>query len=199
MSSENTSAETPILKLGGAGVKFSTTTAAFAEIQRSSEWCWAEQQRVGNTPALQFTGYGTDTITLPCTIFPGQAGTADTLSDLRKMADTPGNVYQLIDSAGTYHGDWVIKSISETYSAFRKTGEARKIEFNLTLARYKTVAENYKPASPEAIRAATKPTVEKFKAAIADGSRPAFLAPGKTPSGKTAGQIVAEQNKKNPL
>jgi phage protein U len=124
--------EKPVIALGEH--KFTTTTAAFAELSRASEYKWQEQARVTNDPVLQFTGYGVETLTLPLAI-GGGVGNPTTLSSLRGAADR-ATVFPLIDSKGAFHGNWVVKSIAETQKFFNPDGSARKIEFNVTLNRY---------------------------------------------------------------
>lgn len=124
--------ETP-LQLGT--FKFSTTAAAFAELQRASEWTWAEQTRIGGAPALQAVGKGADTLTLPVVTYPGQYGRESATATLRDMADAliP---YTLVDGRGRNHGQWAIRSISETQAHFLDNGAPRKIDFSLTLVKY---------------------------------------------------------------
>ena len=130
-----------LLKLGP--LAFRAQTAAFAEIQRSTEWAWEDQTRIGGTPALQYTGKGTQTITLPCVIYPAATdghgatpgGCVDALNNLHFAGDAATPLL-LVDGHGTNHGMWVIKSISETYSSLLADGAPRKVEFTLTLAKY---------------------------------------------------------------
>jgi phage protein U len=124
--------EIPVIALGTH--KFATTTAAFAELTRATEYKWQEQARIANDPVLQFTGYGVETLTLPLSI-GGGIGTADSLSQLRGDADR-ATVFPLCDSKGAFHGKWVIKSIAETQKFFAPDGSARKIDFSITLNRY---------------------------------------------------------------
>jgi phage protein U len=126
-------AETPIIALGR--LKFLTSTAAFKELARVSEYRWADQPRIANDPVLQFTGYGVETLTLPLECLPGSAGDAASLAELRQMAEA-AQPLTLVDSKCTFHGQWVIKGINEKQSAFRPDGSARKIEFEVSLARY---------------------------------------------------------------
>ena len=131
----STQKESPVLCFGT--VPFSVGQAAFTELERSSEYAWSAQSRVGNDPALQFTGYGEDTITLPCIVCPGaeMGGSVDALSTLRLIADA-GEPRILVDSKGTDHGTWIITSIAEKHTRFLPSGAARKIDFTLTLKRY---------------------------------------------------------------
>ena len=50
---------------------FELRTLPYQEMQRSMSWRHAEQSRVGERPALQFTGPDADTITLTGTVING--------------------------------------------------------------------------------------------------------------------------------
>ncbi|MGN0904453.1 MAG: phage tail protein [Alphaproteobacteria bacterium] len=50
--------------------RFCLKNAAYQTMQRSTEYNWQEQQRIGIEPALQFIGQGVDTIELPADCQP---------------------------------------------------------------------------------------------------------------------------------
>lgn len=113
---------------------FSLHTLAYQEFQRETNWRHPTSSRVGTNPARQYAGRGEDTITLPGILLPELAGTALSLDTLRYMADT-GKAYPLVEGTGRVHGLWVIESLGETKTLFFPDGAARRIEFNLKLAR----------------------------------------------------------------
>src|SRR5690606_31385097 len=78
---------------------FGLNTAAFQELNRNTEWRWPGQDVFEGVPALQFTGYGKDTITLPGVIFPEYWGGTGQLDALRALADQ-GQPQTLIDGRG---------------------------------------------------------------------------------------------------
>ncbi len=125
-------------------VRFSIESAAYDRLERSTQYNWASQQRLGDPdykylglggPALQYIGPGTDTITLNGTIFPQYHGGSLELTLMRLSAGL-GTALPLIDGSGMLWGRWVIESVNETKSVLFSDGAARKIEFTMTLRRY---------------------------------------------------------------
>ena len=83
----------------------------------------------------QFTGAGTDTITLPGLIYEEYGfGTRFALDELASMADT-GQGYVLMDGSGYLYGVFVIDSIDETKSILMDNGVPRKVDYTLKLSR----------------------------------------------------------------
>jgi phage protein U len=111
---------------------FGIATAAYQEFRRTSEWLWPSQQRFGSTPAVQSTGKGDETISLPGVIFPEWNGGTTQLDQLRDLADER-QPQTLVDGRGNALGQWVITGIEETGSNFAQAGVARKQEFTITL------------------------------------------------------------------
>ncbi len=123
----------PMLRLGS--FNFSINIAVFQEMSRSSEYRWPGQERFGQMPALQFTGIGDETITLPGVIFPQYKGSANAMEKIRAMA-AAGEPYLLLDAQGKIYGRWVITRVDETRSVFAAFAMPRKIEFSVTLQRF---------------------------------------------------------------
>lgn len=113
---------------------FGINTAAYQELSRQTSWRHTSNSRVGARSAYQFVGPGDDTITLSGWIAPGQMGLAMSIGMLRDMGDT-GKAWTLVDGLGLFHGIYVITDLTETGSYFNKFGQARKIEFSLSLTR----------------------------------------------------------------
>lgn len=114
---------------------FSIETAAYQELQRQTDWNFAQVDRFGARKASQYTGPGDDKITLPGVIYPGQTPSKTAALDvLRAMADT-GEAYQLMDGAGVILGWWFIRSIADSRSVFLIDGVARKADFSIALER----------------------------------------------------------------
>ncbi len=113
---------------------FSLETLAYQEFQRQTEWRHGSTPRIGTNPARQYLGRGDDSITLPGVLLPALAGTQLSLDTLRTMADT-GKAWPLVEGTGKIYGTWIIESLSETRTLFFRDGQARRIEFTLTLKR----------------------------------------------------------------
>jgi len=113
---------------------FSLETLAYQEFQRQTEWRHGSTSRIGTNPARQYLGRGDDSITLPGVLLPALAGSQLSLDALRTMADT-GKAWPLVEGTGKIYGTWIIESLSETRTLFFRDGQARRIEFTLTLKR----------------------------------------------------------------
>ena len=114
---------------------FSLSTAAYQQFSRATAYRWQGQNRYGQLPAQQFTGYGDDTITLAGVIIPEFSGGLHQLDKLRAEADK-GAPLPLIDGLGQLWWPWVIQSIEETQAVLLSNGLPRRLEFNLKLIRY---------------------------------------------------------------
>lgn len=122
----------PMLMLG-TQFKFALNTAVFQEMQRSSEYRWAAQDRFGQSPARQFTGIGDDTLTLPGVIFPEWKGSTNAMTTVRAMGAS-GQKFILMDSMGTMYGNWAVTRVDEAKSNFAAYTQPKKIEFVVALA-----------------------------------------------------------------
>lgn len=113
---------------------FSIQTVAYQSLSKSTTWRHAKQSRVGVRDAYQYVGIGDTTVTLPGWIAPGQIGSSFALDMLEGMANT-GKAFTLVDGLGIFHGVFVITGLKETHSHHNRFGQARKIEFELSLER----------------------------------------------------------------
>jgi phage protein U len=130
----NDSGNAPVLLMLG-GFKFSLNTAVFQELRRLTSWRWPAQERMGQLDALQSTGQGEDTITLPGVIYPDFKGGPGQLDDLRAIGDAKKPV-RLISASGQILGLWVIQSVEETASNFKPDGDPLKQEFTITIKKF---------------------------------------------------------------
>ncbi|MFA5248724.1 MAG: phage tail protein [Patescibacteria group bacterium] len=125
---------TMMLQLGA--FQFSTSTACFAELQRSASWEWAEQGIYQRTPALHYTGSAAETITISCTQLmrynsPLKSGA--TQAGLLRAEAEKGQPMQLVAADGRNLGQWAVVSIAETQSQFMRDGSPQKSTFELSL------------------------------------------------------------------
>ena len=127
-------AESIMLALG-RDYRFSVETAAYQTLERSTEYRWTQQERIGRRPASQFVGIGTDTITLEGYILPTYKGGLGQLGRMRDIAGR-GEPQLLSDAQGKVHGRWCITQIDEGHSIFMTGMVPRKITFTITLQHY---------------------------------------------------------------
>jgi phage protein U len=123
----------PMFMLGS--FRFSLNMAVFQEMHRTAEYRWPGQDRFGQLPALQYTGPGEETITLPGIIYPEWRGSANAMDMLRALA-AQGQPQTLLDAQGNLYGRWVVTQVDETRSIFAAFALPRKIEFSVTLKRF---------------------------------------------------------------
>ncbi|UXX40364.1 phage tail protein [Wolbachia endosymbiont of Oryzaephilus surinamensis] len=106
--------------------RFSLTERGFT---RRNEYRWPALERIGEKPLLQSIGPGEDVIELAGVIYSGGLGQINNMRNLSKPL-------LLIDGQGNILGHFVIVKIEETQKYFFPNGEARKIEFHLSLKHY---------------------------------------------------------------
>lgn len=118
---------------------FRMATIPYQSLERSQTWKHPNQNIVGGgIPPSQYTGKDPDEINITAELRPEITGSTNSINQLRKMADT-GQPYPLILGTGRLLGSFVILSIQENQSEFNFNGEARAINFTMTL---KKVAEH---------------------------------------------------------
>ena len=66
--------------------QFSIDAATYQRLSRSTEYRWARQARIGTNDALQFTGYGPETIALEGVIYPHFRGGLKQVDKMRTQA-----------------------------------------------------------------------------------------------------------------
>lgn len=117
---------------------FSIDTAAFQALQRRSSYGWNAVDRIGRKPARQFSGAGSDTITINGVIYPHYRGGLGQVARMRALAGDgePLPLIYCAERVGQYLGRWCILEISEDRSFFFDNGAPRKIEFSISLGEY---------------------------------------------------------------
>lgn len=115
--------------------RFSLSTAAFQDLERTSAWRWPSVDRVGARPALQFVGPGEDRVSMRGTIYPHFRGGIDQVTRMREAA-AMGTPHRLVDGTGRDWGKYVITEVRETQTVFFSNGTPRKIDFDISMSMY---------------------------------------------------------------
>ena len=115
--------------------QFSLDNAAYQSLSRSSEYRWARQARIGSNDALQFTGYGPETIEVSGVIYPHFMGGLKQVDKMRLQAGL-GVPLPLATGAGKILGLWVVETITEGQTIFERRGKPLRQEFSMRMARY---------------------------------------------------------------
>lgn len=117
------------------GFPFMLETAPFQSLARSSGWNWPEQQVIGSTPALQYTGKQAETVTLTGMLCPELTGDRSSLESLRLLADL-GRPLPLVSGTGLFMGLWVIEELQQDEDVHFADGVPRRMMFTLSLKKY---------------------------------------------------------------
>lgn len=115
--------------------QFSVATAAYQELSRSVEYRWSGLDRIGDRQALQFTGYGSETIELRGVIYPFYRGGLGQLDAMREQAEA-GSPLSMVSGRGAIMGLWVVVAIREGQRVFERAGVPKRQEFDMSLRRY---------------------------------------------------------------
>lgn len=119
---------------------FGIDRIAFQELSRSSGYTWAEVERIGTNPAMQYTGREAETMSLPGVFYPHFRGGLAQLPAMRLAAEL-GKPLPLITGYGYFLGQWVVTRIDETQSVFFKDGAPRKVDFVIELKQYASTTD----------------------------------------------------------
>ena len=113
---------------------FMRQTLPYQSMQRSADYRWASNSRVGKRDAFQYLGEGEDSITLSGDLYPALTGGKVSMLALYTMAEQ-GRAWPLISGDGWIYGMFKIGNVSETGTVFFEDGSPRKISFTLSLTR----------------------------------------------------------------
>ncbi len=113
---------------------FARQSAPFQQLRRTGAERWGSNNRLHNRPGYQHLGPGEETLSLSGVLHPGVTGGRLSLDELRTMQES-GSARTSIDGAGHLYGRWVITDLQQTSSLFFNDGQARRIEFTLSLTR----------------------------------------------------------------
>lgn len=114
---------------------FAVDDVVYQSFQRSIEYRWPAQERINALAALQWTGVGSDTISLEGVIYPQHTGKIDSIDPLRTLA-AAGKPMGLTDGRGRHYGRWVITGVTESANRFFTKGVPRKVSFSLSLRKF---------------------------------------------------------------
>jgi len=115
--------------------QFGVDTAAYQELERSSEYRWAQKAVVGGKPHSDSVGPGLDSVEFNGVIYPHYRGGLGQIDSLRSI-QSQGKPVRWVDGLGKDRGLWVIKRIVESESHYFTRGVPLKIEFRISLEEY---------------------------------------------------------------
>lgn len=115
--------------------QFGLSTAAYQELERTTEYRWPSHETYGTLPTSQSTGPGDDTINVQGVILPEFRGGFGQLDALRDLAGTMQPLL-LVSGDGRIMGRWCITKVQEKQAIFAAYGRPRRQEFTLNLKRF---------------------------------------------------------------
>lgn len=118
--------------------QFGLNTAAYQSLDRVKTYRWARQERIGKNDALQFTGFGEESINLSGVVYAQFGAGLGQLSDMRSSAQS-GTPLLLVSGLGAIMGYWVIEEVREGQKIFAQYGAPKKQEFDIKLSYYGNV------------------------------------------------------------
>lgn len=119
--------------------RFSAKMIAPQTVEEKAGYRWAENARLGTSPAMHFEGINAEEMTLPGVIYPHYREHGAGLTQLRLMkeAASVGTILPMITGGnGYYHGFWVITDITTSKSYMMSDSTPLKVEFSITLKKY---------------------------------------------------------------
>lgn len=115
--------------------RFSLSTAAYQNLERTMSWRWAAVERVGGRPKQQYIGPGEETVSMDGSIYPAFRGGLGQIDRMRVEANK-GEARLLVDGTGKVWGRYCITEIRETQTVFFSNGKPRKVDFAISLKHY---------------------------------------------------------------
>lgn len=115
--------------------QFEIDTATYQQLDRSTEYRWSRQSRIGAHDALQFTGFGPETIEVSGVIYPHFRGGLGQVDKMRLQASI-GVPLPLVSGLGRVLGLWVAETVTEGQTVFAAQGIPMRQDFSMRIARY---------------------------------------------------------------
>lgn len=113
---------------------FTLRTVPYQQLQHSQEWRHVKNERVNKSAAWQYIGPGDDNITLSGVLYPEITGGNLSLAALETIGFS-GRPWPLIEGGGWIYGMYVMTRLERGKTEFDRYGQAKKIEFTISLSR----------------------------------------------------------------
>jgi uncharacterized protein len=113
---------------------FTLPTVVYQELAHKRDVRFAFNERVGAADAVQFIGPGIEEIDLSGVTAHGINHPNASFAILNQMMQA-GKDQPLVDGLGNVYGNYVIQSIELSKTSFRKFGQAKRTEWELSLRR----------------------------------------------------------------
>jgi len=113
---------------------FALDTLPYQQLRQSRSWRYVKNERVGRSAKWQYVGSGENQVTLSGTLYPEITGGNLSLGAVATMAYA-GLPWPLIDGVGTIYGMYVLTGLEQTHQELDRYGNAKKIEFSISLQR----------------------------------------------------------------
>lgn len=124
---------------------FSVDEVAYQNIQRASSWRWAEQQRIGQTDLLQYTGKSAARISFDGEVYTDRQRLAlrpdrwfigtKPLKQLGELGEATEPLL-MVSGSGEVLGYWVVTDFTDSADRFLQAGIPRHQKFSMTIKYY---------------------------------------------------------------
>ncbi|MEM7197278.1 MAG: phage tail protein [Pseudomonadota bacterium] len=118
--------------------RFSLSTAAYQQFERTSSYSWTASARIGVEAAVQFVGIGQEEITLTGTIYPHFRGGYGQIEKMRTIAAKGEPLFLVsgFENEGRVWGDYSITRVIEKQQHIGADGKPLRMDFTLHLIKY---------------------------------------------------------------
>ncbi|HGM5349205.1 TPA: phage tail protein [Serratia marcescens] len=113
---------------------FTLRTLPYQQLRHSQEWRHVKNERINQSAAWQYIGSGEENITLDGVLYPEVTGGGVSLYTLETIGYA-GRPWPLIEGDGRIYGMYVMTRLERGKSEFDRYGNAKKIEFTISLSR----------------------------------------------------------------
>lgn len=114
-------------------VAFETTGPHYEKLKHLTKGDWARQKRFGRRDAMQWTGWGDESVHINGTIYPDYYGGFDALATLRSQMPEP---QMIVSGAGDVFGLFCILDVGNEQTRQYADGTPRKVTFEVSLTAY---------------------------------------------------------------
>jgi uncharacterized protein len=113
---------------------FGIQTLPYQSLDRTTNWRYPTNSRIGRRPSVQFLGAGEDILNIAGSLRPEITGGQLSLAMVRYMAEG-GKAWPFIQGNGISLGMYVIEEVTERGTEFYPNGQPRAIDFTIKLKR----------------------------------------------------------------
>jgi hypothetical protein len=105
----------------------------FNSLRHEYEMTWPQHDRFGVAPHYQFTGAGPEELEIDGTVYPEYFRGFEEVRNLPRSGSRP---LVVASGSGDVYGQWIVKNVGNMQTYFDRSGNPRKVEFSIRLAKF---------------------------------------------------------------